>query len=662
MTHFMQNARPSKNSGRLRRAKALRQACAAGLERLEDRTFLSSTPTGAVTVLNRTTITGWAFNKDDGAEALNVVITVNGVSTTVLADLSQAGLPAMVGSPFHGFTFTIPTLSVPILGPGANKITVMAVSPSTGAEKVLKSATLTNPPPIGKVQTVSATDIIGWAFDKDSAPPNAAAPIQVRVDIDGVQGTPFTTDVVRNDLLKKYKVQDLGFDLTAAEAGVASFTGHDIEVYAIDAPSGAATLIFSNNKLAKGKVLVNDGFTVSGTAVDSNNANTPVNITVTVDGTTLSGTPVLTNATSHAFSVAIPGLTPGKHTISVFASETEDSSAKQVLIGSKSVTDAVPTGQAMVIGTNLVGWVSDADLKTVVGDPDASATHINVYADDQAFGPGTDFLADMSGVAGVAASHKGHEFSIPLSSLPAGSHSITVTAIDNRTSDQQEVVIYDNFIGNTKPIGAITSVDGKTITGWAYDPDADTAGAVSPAGVSAIYVDIYVDGVYAETTTANLPGSPMNATVLTPNHGFSVDLPTLSFGTHRIDVYAAESQGNVSDFIGSTTVTNNRPIGVLESATATTITGWAADPDRLGESVDIEVFVNGQLAMSGTADTLRNDLAGTAPLSSDSGFLNYGFALTLPTALSTGTNQVDVYAVDLNNGLISPLGSQVVIV
>ena len=120
----------------------------------------------------------------------------------------------------------------------------------------------------------------------------------------------------------------------------------------------------------------------------------------------------------------------------------------------------------------------------------------------------------MSGVPGIAASHNGHEFSISLSTLPVGSHSITVTVLDNRTSDQQEVVIYDNFIDNTKPIGAITSVNGTTITGWAYDADSDN-GLTYPngAGPSAIFVDIYVDGVYAETTTANLAGSPVNATV-----------------------------------------------------------------------------------------------------------------------------------------------------
>ena len=118
-------------------------------------------------------------------------------------------------------------------------------------------------------------------------------------------------------MLKKYHVQDLGFDLTAAEAGVASFTGHVVQVYALDDPSGVATLIFSNNKAVKGKVLVNNGFTVSGTAQDSNNPNAPVNIRVTVDGTTLPGAPTFTEGTTHAFSVAIPGLTPGKHTIAV---------------------------------------------------------------------------------------------------------------------------------------------------------------------------------------------------------------------------------------------------------------------------------------------------------------------------------------------------------
>ena len=53
-----------------------------------------------------------------------------------------------------------------------------------------------------------------------------------------------------------------------------------------------------------------------------------------------------------------------------------------------------------------------------------------------------------------------HGFAVDLSSLPPGSHSVTVTAVDNRTSDENEVVIFDDFINNHTPIGSIDLISG----------------------------------------------------------------------------------------------------------------------------------------------------------------------------------------------------------
>jgi hypothetical protein len=108
--------------------------------------------------------------------------------------------------------------------------------------------------------------------------------------------------------------------------------------------------------------------------------------------------------------------------------------------------------------------------------------------------------------------------------------------------------------------------------------------------------------------------------------------------------------------IGSQTVTNDRPIGAIEAVTGTSVTGWAADPNRLGESVQVQVYVNGVLAVSGAAGDSRPDLLALAPLNSNASFANYGFTLALPV-LAAGDNQIDVYALDLNNHQRSSLGS-----
>ena len=95
------------------------------LEQLESRTLLSSAPFGSVDMLSRTTAVGWAKNADDGAQALEIDVTVNGVKAFTTANLNRADL-ATLGSPYHAFTYTLPTLN-----PGSNSILIEAVSPLT---------------------------------------------------------------------------------------------------------------------------------------------------------------------------------------------------------------------------------------------------------------------------------------------------------------------------------------------------------------------------------------------------------------------------------------------------------------------------------------------------------------------------------------------------
>jgi hypothetical protein len=645
LKHGARSASAGRRSGR-KGARLQRGARCALLENLESRTLLTTVPSGAVAVLNRSTITGWALNVDDGGSAINVEISINGIVSTVQAGLNNPSIPASRGSPFHGFSFTMPDN----LTPGKSKVVITAVSPTTGARKVLKSGKVSNPLPIGKVQTVSANEIIGWAFDADSA-----APAQVRIDIDGVQGTPFPTDVARTDLSKKYHVDNLGFDVTG------DFAGHVIEVYALDAPTGDPVLIYSNNRLPKGKVEVNNGLTVSGYAQDPNNPAASINVRVDIDGVTLTTVPAsgerddltgLLGSANHGFSVTIPGLTPGKHTIAVYAIDGQAGAALPVLLQKKTVLNGVPQGHVDSISTTLLkGWALDPDLGT-------SPATVNVYVDDVLTFTAT---ADQTW---AKLSKPGHGFSVDLSSLSPGSHSITVTVVDNRTSDQNEVVIYDDFINDVRPTGAVLALTGTTLSGWAYDPDfVSTTGA---GGANPIDVDLYVDGVYAATVSADEPSPGQDEALGSANHGWTFQLPSLPFGTHRLDVYAAESQGNVSILIGTRSVVNTRPIGAVDPGTRTVLTGWVADPDRLGESLAIKVYINGELYLpnaeldyTAQATSGRDDLIDDPRLAGAPEFTNYGFSVNLE-GLAPGANQIDLFAVDLNNGMVSPIGSKII--
>jgi hypothetical protein len=174
---------------------------------------------------------------------------------------------------------------------------------------------------------------------------------------------------------------------------------------------------------------------------------------------------------------------------------------------------------------------------------------------------------------------------------------------------------------------------------------------------------VYVDGTYYTTIVANQSREDVDAMFPTPNHAFNAPLPSLPFGIHKIDLYAAESQGNISVLIGSQMVNNLRPVGLIEVANTTTISGYAADPDHLGGSVQIQVFINGVKvdALTTSANGARPDLVKKKPFSSQPGFSNYGFSITLPN-LEVGRNQIDVYVVDPNNGWLSPLGSRAITV
>jgi hypothetical protein len=627
-----------RSSSRFVRRRTSSTARPPVVEPLEPRTLLTSSPVGNVDLFSRTQVAGWAMNADDGAGAVNVEITVNGNKATLSANAARADLATPLGSPYHAYSYTMPALP-----PGTSSILIEAVSTSTGARTTLKSATLTNPLPAGNVDVITGTRIAGWVADPDST-----SPIKFRVDVDGVEVTNTLTTVSRPDVAAVYTVSKAGFDITG------SFAGKVVEVYAIDAPSNEAVLIYTNNKTPVGSVDLSDGFTVAGWVVDPDNKAASARIRVDIDGVPLIGGPftagntrndlqALFGSTNHGYSVSIPGLTPGDHKIDVYAIDLQASSAAPVLLGSKTVTNRAPVGNVDIVNANVIaGWALDQDT------PNAPST-VNIYVDDTLF---STFSAAASRPDLVPSyGNANHGFSVNLGGL-TGSHSITVTVIDNRTSDENEVVIYDDFINNTIPTGSVDKITGSKIYGWAYDADAPGAG---------IAVDIYVDGVYAATSNANIARADVDAFLGSANHAFIADLPTLSFGTHKIDVYAAESQGNVSVLIGSMTVTNSRPIGSIDMASATTLAGWAADTDRLGESLDVKVYVNNVLTNTVTASIARADLLNAAALAGTGNFTSYGFTVTLPT-LSTGRNQIDLYVVDKNNNMLSPLGSRVITV
>ncbi|MCL2639634.1 MAG: hypothetical protein FWD53_02200 [Phycisphaerales bacterium] len=583
-------------------------------KRILSTTIKVGPPTGQVSTFNTSTISGWAFNPSSSSAPMDVVITINGVATTVKADQYVAGLEKKCGTAYHGFTF-----SMPALPPGTSIVTVDLVDPSTGQTVRLRSGKLTNALPKGSV-SLSANRIVGSATDA-----GMTGSLMVRIDVDGVTGTPF----VANDPCKVSGGMNVGFIVEG------NFAGKVVEVYAYDSQSNIPVLIWTNNRLPKGAVTSGNGFNVSGWAVDPDDPSKPIQVQVFIDGVLLTTTTAnlprpdvqsKAGALNVGFSVDIPGLYPGTHTITVYAIDGQAGAAKPVLIGTYKVTNAPPTGKVEVLNTSVIsGYAYDPDM--------SGPTTVKVYVNGMFF---KEVMAN-----GSNATMPGHGFSVDLSELPEGSYWIMVTAMDDRDTDQPEVVFFDDFLNNQEPVGVLESVTGTTITGWAYDPDAPTAPAE---------IDIFVDGKYYTTVLADVNRPDLAAMLGAAGtaHGFEVPLPPLTFGTHTIAVYAAESQGHVAVLIGEMKVTNNRPIGAIVSISATNIVGWAYDPDVSTESLSVVVYVNGQEAATGWAGPTGGDLLTSL------GVTQY------MQSLKSGVNRVDVYAVDPNNGLISLIGTRTI--
>ena len=78
--------------------------------------------------------------------------------------------------------------------------------------------------------------------------------------------------------------------------------------------------------------------------------------------------------------------------------------------------------------------------------------------------------------------------------------------------------------------------------------------------------------------------------------------------------------------------------GNLDAATCQTIAGWAADTNRLNQSLTVSIYDGTTYLTNVTANLSRPDIA---TLLGDNGL--HGFSYTLPTSLGTGAHNIHVY-------------------
>ena len=107
-------------------------------------------------------------------------------------------------------------------------------------------------------------------------------------------------------------------------------------------------------------------------------------------------------------------------------------------------------------------------------------------------------------------------------------------------------------------------------------------------------------------------------------------------------------------FVGTTwTMANRLPVGVIESATPVSVSGWALDPNAGSQPVLVQLWVRGRLSATVTAAAPRDDLTPAY------GRPNHGYTIAMPP-LPIGSYLVEVKALDSDTGLSLSLGKRVV--
>lgn len=232
--------------------------------------------------------------------------------------------------------------------------------------------------------------------------------------------------------------------------------------------------------------------------------------------------------------------------------------------------------------------------------------------------------------------------------------------------------IHPNFANQPSghnPTGTVDSCVGGagciSVAGWAFDED-NTA--------TSINIDVYIGGpagtpnLSAYRITANVKRTDVNTAYgCGEYHGYEATLDTGLTGTQSIYIYAINVGAGDNVLLGERTVsiTNPNPDGMLDSCEGGSgfvrITGWAADADDYSRSLNIHVYIGGDLNTGeGHNDIYANSLRSDVDNAYHIGKY-HGFDAKIPTA-RTGNLPVYVYAINIGRGTFCLLGSKTVYV
>jgi hypothetical protein len=308
---------------------------------------------------------------------------------------------------------------------------------------------------------------------------------------------------------------------------------------------------------------------VQGWAIDLDDRAASVTVRLDVDGVTVATAPANVarqdlvaafGSANHGYAFDLSGLSNGTHKIEVYALDTSTGAAS--LLGARTVTtNHTPVGSIdWFDGSILAGWTVDPDVTT-------TALKIRYTIDNNA-----PVVLTADATRGDLTPYFGsaeHGFALVLPQLTAGSHTITVHAVDPVSQSLTLLGTRTATVAspgdNALPTGSIDLISAAQVAGWTYDPSAPNV---------AIDLRVDIDGVAGVPEAAGNTRNDLLNAIGSTNHGYTRTL-TLSPGQHRIDVYAIDPTSGSAVLLGSRIVGSAAPVGSIDVVSPTQIAGWA---------------------------------------------------------------------------------------
>ena len=391
--------------------------------------------------------------------------------------------------------------------------------------------------------------------------------------------------------------------------------------------------------------------TVTGWAIDPD-TDSPINIHVYVDGVFGNGSTAnisrpdlasLGHGQNHGYSTTVTGLSPGAHQICVFGLNalfgTNTLFTCQTVTGQAgSPFGSIDTATASVGSVTVTGWTIDPDT--------ASSVDVQVLVDGIAT-PATTANLSRPDVAGAYPDYGfAHGFTATANGLTGGSHAICLNILNVGAGSDTPIWCSTLVVPTGPPLGYLDSVSAiggvVSVSGWALDPDS----------ANPISTQIFVDGQQRIAITSDGDRQDLQSLGLGTKRGFT-GATSVSGGYHSVCAIAINVGPGSNTSLGCRTVlvATGAPLGHVDSASVAngtlTVNGWSFDPDTAA-SIDVHVFVDGQLRVISHADGDRPDVAAAYGI----GAL-HGFAAPI-TPIAAGAHTVCVYAINMGPPVANP--------